>query len=352
MRRRRVLVAAGGTGGHILPGICVGRALANSGAVEVQYFAGRRPIENEIYRGEGIEPTLLRTGYSRGSKFMQSIEMAFDFAAMTARMIVNRPAAVVAMGGAACFPVLSAARLLRIPIFLHESNRIPGKVIRLFAKIARRVFLGLGGLEGKNVSVTGTPTKGAVEINGERDVVLCVGGSQGATALNDMFIAAANSAELCGCPLKFVLIAGPGKAPVAPGRVEVRAYEPNLPALLSRCVLAVSRSGAGALADFANFRIPAILVPYPHAMDDHQTANAKVYADAEAALLLDEKRLTGPILTVAMERLLMDETQLLAMSSAVAGFDSSGSARAIADEILASIASPSRASSLARSIAR
>jgi UDP-N-acetylglucosamine--N-acetylmuramyl-(pentapeptide) pyrophosphoryl-undecaprenol N-acetylglucosamine transferase len=327
MSTREIVIAAGGTGGHILPAIQIGRRIeaAHGGELRPSFICGSRAIESRIYTGEGIAPLVLGIG-GRGPRLMH---MVIDFARMLGRFVAKRPAAVLGMGGAACFPVLAAATGLGIPIFLHESNAVPGRVVRLFRGRARRVYLGLGGLSGQNVEITGTPAKTSLSANVHADVVLCVGGSQGADKLNALFVAAANqiATELPG--LRFVLLSGPGKQVPEPGVVEVREYEPNMPALLAQTRIAVSRSGAGALADIANFTIPSILVPYPFAMDDHQLANARIYTNAGAAVCFDEKTLSADLLARAIRDLHRNDDRREQMSAALAPFATGDSAARI-----------------------
>lgn len=332
MRRGCMLIAAGGTGGHILPAVQIGREIEQSGAFPggVQFVCGARAIERRIYEGEGLFPIFL----SAGGRLPRSVAMARDFVLCFSRFLVARPAAVLGMGGAACFPVLAAATVLRIPIFLHESNSIPGRVVRLFRGVARRVFLGIGGLEGPNVEITGTPTKPVPATVAERDVILCVGGSQGAERLNRVFTESAQELSARHPALRFILIAGPGKATAEAGAVEVREYEPNLPELLARTRLIISRASAGALADIANHRIPSILVPYPHAMDNHQHHNAMLFTERGAATLIAESQLESASLVLAIDALLRDESQRTAMQQALSMFSSEDAAQKIATIIL------------------
>lgn len=332
MRRGCMLIAAGGTGGHILPAVQIGREIAESEAFPggVEFVCGARAIERRIYEGEGLSPMYL----SAGGGMPRPLAMARDFAGCLSRFLVARPAAVLGMGGAACFPVLAAATVLRIPIFLHESNSIPGRVVRLFRGVARRVFLGIGGLEGNNVEITGTPTKPVPAGHATRDVVLCVGGSQGAERLNRIFIDAARELAAQHPAFRFILIAGPGKNVPDAGVVEVREYEPNLPELLARTTVIVSRAGAGALADIANHRLPSILVPYPHAMDNHQHHNAMQFVERGAARLIEESELDATTLTSAIDALLREESRRSAMQQALSPFSSEDAARKIASTIL------------------
>ncbi len=311
MKKKTFLIAAGGTGGHIIPGILIGRELEknHSDTIGVEFICGSREIEKKIYDSESIEPIKLHLGNSwEKIPLVKHLNLLVDFISVFSRFLFFRPAGVLAMGGKACFPVIFAARILRIPYFLHESNRIPGKVIRYFHKGARRVFLGMGGLEGDNVSIVGTPSRQKpVEDRADKNVFLCVGGSQGAARLNQLFIEAANSPKFQNSDIEFQLITGPGKIQPEAGRAVQKEYDPNIAAVLARSVAMISRAGSGSLADITTFRVPAILVPYPYAADDHQSANARYFSDRGAAVYTDEKTLNADVLANLMSAILQDQ---------------------------------------------
>lgn len=329
---RTIIIAAGGTGGHILPGIRIGDEIDRgyAGIYRAQYVCGSRDIESKIYSSENITPLKLRAGSRKGAAAFACL-LGDSFRVLKS-FIRNRPAAVLAMGGAACVPVLLVAVVLRIPMFLHESNRRAGRVVRLFAPFARKVFLGLGGLDRKNSSIVGTPTR-PVEAVEQRNLILCMGGSQGASKLNEIFVAVANRDHIRALGYQFVLLSGPGKHIPNRGVVEVREYEPRIETLLARAELAITRAGAGALADIANCRVPAVLVPYPFAKDDHQKANADLFYDADAAFVLEEKALTKESLDTLISHIMTDAPLRERMRANLASFDSSNAARVIANEL-------------------
>jgi UDP-N-acetylglucosamine--N-acetylmuramyl-(pentapeptide) pyrophosphoryl-undecaprenol N-acetylglucosamine transferase len=302
----------------------------------IEYCCGPRQVEMDIYTSEGIAATVLRTGSYRGrlQGVVQQGEFAMDTLRMVASFLVNRPVAVLAMGGAASFPVLAAARLLGIRYFLHESNRIPGRVVRLFAAAATRVYTGLGGVDGSHAEMLGTPTKPINPGREGRHIIACVGGSQGAASLNRIFVEAAVQLSGSMSGTRFVLVTGRGKSIDGRGVVEIREYEPDMPSLLAQTRVLVSRAGAGALADIANARIPSILVPYPHAMDDHQSANACVYTEAGAAVMMRESELSGSALADSITRLATDSEIRSAIVSNLARFDSTDSAARIVRSII------------------
>ena len=334
----RLTIAAGGTGGHILPALRIAEAIPEG--AQVEFICGSKAIEKTVYEGEGRRPFVLRAGRATGLR--KAFDLTLDTITMLRRFANQRPDAVLAMGGAACFPVLAAAVVMRVPIFLHESNRIPGRVIRLYAKFARKVFLGLGGYEGANGVITGTPVKQMNVQSATRDLVLCYGGSQGSARLNGLFVEVANSPAFANADLHFLLLSGPGKVIANPGRVEVRAYEADMASLLRRTALAVTRSGAGSLADLAAFEIPAILIPYPFAMDDHQTANALSYVNSNAATLIRESDLTADSLTANLRRLIDDAALRQEMAANLRAFHRPDAAATIVSEIIESIRTPAR----------
>ncbi len=334
----RILIVAGGTGGHILPGTRIGRAIGAVAGndVEIEYCCGSREIEARVYRGVGVDPTIYPVGSQAGvlgkAKYLAS--MARCFAGALTNLISRRPSAVVATGGAVCFPILSAATLLRVPIFLHESNAIPGRVVRLFARFSTQVFTGFQ-IEGlANEIVVGTPGPIGTDKCIERDTVLCVGGSQGAARLNGLFLQAAMALRERYSELRFVLIAGPGKEITASEGVEVMTYCDDMAELLSRTRAIVSRSGSGSLCDIAAFAIPSILVPFPHAKDDHQTSNARCFADSGAAVLMPETQLSAGVLTEKLDAVLSDEGGLGTMAHAAKKFDRPDAANEIARRVL------------------
>ena len=334
----RLTIAAGGTGGHILPAIRIAEAITQE--AQVEFICGSKDIEKTVYEGEGRHAFVLRAGRAEGRRKL--LDVTLDTITMLRRFTKQRPDAVLAMGGAACFPVLAAAVVMRVPIFLHESNRIPGRVIRLYARFAKKVFLGLGGYDGANAVMTGTPAKQMKAQPAARDLILCYGGSQGSAKLNELFVEVANSAEFENLNLGFLLLSGPGKVIAHPGRVEVRPYESDMAGVLRRTAVAITRAGAGSLADLAAFEIPAILVPYPFAMDDHQTVNALSYVDGNAATLIRESELTAESLTSTLRRLMDDARLRREMAANLRPFHRPDAAATIVSEIIGSIRSTAR----------
>lgn len=247
--------------------------------------------------------------------------------------------AVLGMGGFTSLPPLVAARLRGRPGFIHDSNAIPGKANRLSARFAKVVLLGLEPAKkffpGKDARVVGTPIRTALENGADRaealaffglaegrKTIIVMGGSQGAQGVNR---AAADAAKILD-PERFqiVHIAGPADYDEVKAAYEGLAIPHHIAPFCHRMEfayaaadLAISRAGASSLTELAYFALPSILVPYPHAADDHQTANAKVFTDAGAAVMMRQDDLGEGALAAEIKALLEDESRLDAIREAL-----------------------------------
>ncbi len=341
MTERIVLIAAGGTGGHIRPALMIGDELIRQsrGQVMPVYVCGNRQIELQMYQAAGIEPVILKVGsVSSGlGKLKYLGELSAALASATRLFGKFKPAALIATGGAVCAPMIYAARMRRIPFYLHESNAIPGRVTRHFARSAEITFLGfpLGSFE--NEEVVGTPVGMPLSLDSddaERNVILCFGGSQGAQRLNKVFVEAMNKYRDSLKAFHPVLISGPGKEIENPGIVEVREFEAEMASLYRRCVLVISRSGAGSLAEIAAWGLPSILVPYPFAKDAHQDANAECFASSGGAIVLKEESLSAENLSQKIIDVVHHKEVLSAMREGALRLARPDAAEKIADRIL------------------
>jgi UDP-N-acetylglucosamine--N-acetylmuramyl-(pentapeptide) pyrophosphoryl-undecaprenol N-acetylglucosamine transferase len=279
-----------------------------------------------------------------------------------AAMAANATGAVLGMGGfTAMMPVL-AARLGGLPVFLHDSNAIPGKTTKAAARFANTVFLGLAEAAshfGKTrTKVVGTPVRREFhtppdraeaarhfDLDPAKKTLLVLGGSQGARALNRSAVEAL--AGFDPSIVQAILLTGAtdNEGTLAhlrdrglPHTVRVLSFCRDMPAAYACADAAVARAGASTLAELAMVGLPAVLVPYPHAAEDHQTANANAYVSAGAAELLPESRITGPALAAVLRQWWSDETLLRRMSHAMRGLAYPHAAETMAAEILASLA--------------
>lgn len=329
-----ILLACGGTGGHLAPGIALAERLRERGsdalllvsrkAVDARMLARYPELRFRPGRGRGFGPSWLDRLLFAPSMFLAFLDACW----VVAR---ERPAALVCFGGFMSLGPALACRLLGIPVHLHEANLRAGKAIRLLAPIATSVHAPTSaGLTGRNVTAGGFPlraeirrldrttARAALGFPSKGQMVLVVGGSQGATALTRWARSAAPKLAQAGSHL--LCLTGPGgfeQRDESNGYIaQYLPFCDRMAEAYSAADLAVSRSGAGTLAELAACHTPAVLVPYPRSADDHQTANARARESVGAAILLHESELGA--LDAHVLRLLADAPALEAMRRAQA----------------------------------
>jgi UDP-N-acetylglucosamine--N-acetylmuramyl-(pentapeptide) pyrophosphoryl-undecaprenol N-acetylglucosamine transferase len=314
----RLLVAASGTGGHLFPALAVADALP--AGWEVQWLGVPDRLERELVPSRYPLHTV-RAGGLQGRglrKLLNALRLAGAVLSVRRLLRRERVDAVFSSGGYIAAPAILAARWCGVPVVLHDSNAIPGRVTRLLGRLCTRVAVGLYDaaerLPGCRPLVTGTPVRGEFLRpspapdwlpDGPGPLLLVMGGSQGAVGLNRMLRPLLG--ELSAAGVRVVHLTGRNDpeagGPLPPGVVE-RPFCENLAGLLQRADLAISRSGAGALSELAVCGTPAILVPYPAAADRHQDANAGAAARLGAAVIVTEHPPGQPTLERAIWRLL------------------------------------------------
>ncbi len=368
----RVLIAGGGTGGHVYPGLAVAEALrALAPEAEIRWVGTRRGLESVLVRHAGLRLHLVPASGFRGLGSGARLRFLVNFGLGLLRSLWLlarwRPAVVLGTGGYVSAPVLAAARLLRLPTALQEQNALPGSANRLLGRWARRVYLGFAAagehFPAGRTLVTGNPVRGAFSAGGAATApaaaapaaaqpppappapggarLLLFGGSRGARTLNR---AAAEAAPgwLRREDLSLWLQTGPaevgdvrrayGEPP--PARVRIDPYILDMPAALGWADLVVCRAGAMTLAELAASARPAVLVPFPHATDQHQLRNARDWERDGAAVVLEDAGCDGPTLAAAVDRLAADPERLRRMGAAAAARATPGAARAIAVDLL------------------
>jgi UDP-N-acetylglucosamine--N-acetylmuramyl-(pentapeptide) pyrophosphoryl-undecaprenol N-acetylglucosamine transferase len=352
-----VVVAAGGTAGHVVPAMAVADELRDSGA-EVSFLGTRERIEAELVPAAGYEIDFVKVrGIDRRNPLKAARAGAEALAAVgAARKALRRRGAdvVVGGGGFVAGPAGLAATLTRTPLVLTEADSHLGLANRLLAARARRVCLAfpIAGREGEPYLVTGRPVPRAV-LEGDREqararwgiaagdrCLLVVGGSQGARSIN---LAAVEAfAEREGRDFHVVHIAGNRdfaeiearlRSAPHPERYTLLAYEPNLGDALAACDLVLGRSG-GSIFEVAAAGRPAILVPFPFATADHQSANAEWMRAGGAATVIPDAELSAARLSAEVGAVLGDEARLEQMAAAARALAKPDAARRIADEVL------------------
>jgi len=342
----RVLIAAGGTAGHVVPALAVADVLRAEGA-EVIWAGGER-AEAELVPAAGYPFHRLRVeGVSRSNPLRGARALGRAGAAtFTARRLVAglRPAAVLGGGGYVAAPVGVAAVLGHVHLVLTEADSHLGLANRLLAPFARRVCLAfpLPGREGGRYLVTGRPApvahtdrasaRAAFGLGADEPCVLVFGGSLGARSLN--WVAPQAFARP---PPRVIHAAGERDFPElrAPGpHYDLRAYISPFGPALAACDLVVARAG-GSLFEVAAHGRPAVLVPYPHATADHQASNAQWMQRGGAAVVIPDAELDPGRLRAEVDRLLGDPVRLAAMAAASLALARPDAARAVAAEVLA-----------------
>ena len=316
----RFIVACGGTGGHLSPGIALAEALVGRGHA-VTLFISNKQVDKRLVEKYPHLSAQSVTGAPFGARpdvlarfvVKQSAGLLFSWRYLKEQ----RPDAIIGFGGFTNAGVVVASRLLGIPVALHEANRVPGLAIRWLSGLARRLYLPPGvrlpGTHGVFVRHTGLPVRSEITrllrdeararlgVDPAQKLLVVLGGSQGSASLNRWV--EENLAALALEGVQVYCVTGLGKGSVGvrelrgkSGQV-VRAWsEPfsdRVGVLMSAADLVLSRAGAGTLAELVRCETPAILIPYPHAADNHQWANAIYFEQQGGGIALAEHALAG-----------------------------------------------------------
>jgi UDP-N-acetylglucosamine--N-acetylmuramyl-(pentapeptide) pyrophosphoryl-undecaprenol N-acetylglucosamine transferase len=346
-----IVIAAGGTAGHVVPALAVADALRADGARVV--FVGGERAERTMVPEAGYELRGIRVeGLSRSNPLKAArAALRAAGAVVAARRILRevRPDAVLGAGGYVAGPVGLAAVLGRVPMVLAEADSHLGLTNRALARWARRVCLAfpISGRTGARYLVTGravpppatdrSAARARFELRDDERCVLVFGGSLGARTINQAAVEA-----LPGAPFRVLHACGARDYPALrdrlgprpPANYDLREYITPFGEALLASDLCVARSG-GSIFEIAAHGRPAILVPYPHATGDHQTANARWMAQAGAAVVVPDAELTPTRLVAEIEALLADPARLAEMGRASAALGRPDAAQRIADEVLA-----------------
>ena len=338
MERKPILIMAGGTGGHIYPALAVA-AYLRTHDVPLLWLGTRRGLEARLVPEAGYPLLTITISGLRGKNVATLLLAPFKLLLALWQSVVLmlriRPAAVLGMGGFASGPGGVAAWLLRVPLLLHEQNAILGLTNRLLAPLASCWLEAFPGTFGRAAAIhTGNPVRAAIAaLAAPRERLdrraaplrlLVLGGSLGAATLNRLVpealagLAAEAHAEIavwhqCG-DQHYAETAARYAGEKVDARVE--PYIDDMSAAYAWADLVVCRAGAMTIAELAAAGLGAILVPYPHAVDDHQTANAEFLRAAGAAVLVPERELTPPRLASLIRELGAARARLMAMAVA------------------------------------
>lgn len=356
----KVAFAGGGTGGHLYPALAVAEVLRQNG-VQTLFFDSYRGVGREIVGPLGYNLKNIHAQGLSGSIFNKLLAVGktgLGFLESLYHLSIFKPAIVVASGGYVCAPVALAAACLDIPILLMEQNAFLGKSAKFISYLAQKVCLSLPGNYGAAVSskavLTGNPVRTSILLKGraearqalqipaERCCVVAMGGSQGASSLNNAILAALPT--LADRELTLIHLTGPRHIEEVTARsvdlvnahkIDYRplAYTEDMASLYAVANLIICRSGATTLAEITARGLPSILVPYPYAAENHQEANARILENNGAAQVILDKQVEAE-LTSNLVSLLEDKEKLATMARASASLGHKGATEAVIAQIL------------------
>ncbi|ASA23555.1 undecaprenyldiphospho-muramoylpentapeptide beta-N-acetylglucosaminyltransferase [Paenibacillus donghaensis] len=344
----RIVLSGGGTGGHIYPAVAVARQLElEDSSAEFLYIGGTRGLESKLVPQENLPFKAIDITGFRRKLSLDNVKTVMRFlkGVKSSKQMLRefKPDVVIGTGGYVCGPVVYAASRLGIPTMIHEQNAIPGLTNRFLSRYADTVAVSFEGTESafggaKNVIYTGNPRATTVSVaNPQRGyaslgipegstVVLVVGGSRGAKAINEAMIEMAADVGK-GKGVHYVYVTGEPyfedtrkqlrqKLGSLPSWLHVLPYIHNMPEVLACTSLIVNRAGASFLAEITALGIPSVLIPSPNVTNNHQEANARQLEREGAAAVLLEKDLNGSTLMEAIRKITGAEEVRRKMSEA------------------------------------
>lgn len=352
---RPVVVTGGGTGGHVFPMVAVAAALRRlNGGRPVRFIGSRRGQERTLLAGEdltllpgrGIRRALSPSALLQNAGAVLGLGLACLGAVLA--LVRHRPAAVVSLGGYAAAPTDLAAALLGVPLVTVDPDVVPSRTHRL---VGRRATVRCGAFPAPGVVVTGVPLRPEIETlvrppiaerrrPGDRWRIVVMTGSLGARSVN---LAVAELADRWRdrADVEIVHVTGTRDAQLVAERFQPRTADQlsyravsfaEMAPLWASCDVAVCRAGAVTVAELSVLGIPAVLVPLPHAPDDHQRKNAQAVAHAGGAVVVEDRSISGVRLAAVLDELL-DEPTLDAMERGMRTLGRRGGADAIAAEV-------------------
>lgn len=371
LKKRSLIFAGGGTGGHLLPGIAVAEQLASMDNFSITFIGSNRPVEQQIIERSGYQHLGLA---SSPSNELKSAPWSFFWnngrACLQARRILRaeRPAAVIGLGGFASVPVILAASWLKIPIVLLEQNIIPGRANRFLFSRANVICTSFAETRlpmphsGRPlIAFTGNPVREQMtqfettqKSEPSEMLLLVLGGSQGARAVNQAVLSLLEKGR-DALPRRLHVVHQTGEVDWEHAvqryrklqvhdselRVTVEPFIDDLAEWYSKADLVISRAGATTLAELACTGCPTVLIPYPNSIGDHQLINAQFYEAEGAAVLVEQMadaEVTARNLQTAVVELLHDSTKRNSLSEAMQKLALPEASRKVVDEIMALIA--------------
>lgn len=334
----RIIVSGGGTGGHLFPGIAFATGMQQRvPGCRVMFIGTRRMMDQKALSGYDFELDSIKCMGLKGMGIRHRFQSVLQLipALFEARRIIKQfmPDLVFGVGGYVTGPVLLAARLCGVPLCIHEQNSVPGLANKVLSRLVNRIFLSMPcqySFPREKTVMTGNPVRQEIiaaalvkEASSKKNMtILVLGGSQGAHRVNSLVTEAAEElVKEYGESITIIHqtgIADEDEVRTIYERMgfqaEVQPFFQDMAALYSRADLVVSRAGATTLAELSVMGLPALLIPYPFAADDHQKTNALFYQDGGGARMFLEDELSGEKLAGEIKGLLNDPELLVKMA--------------------------------------
>ena len=356
-----VAIACGGTGGHLFPGLAVAEQLARRGC-KISLLISPKEVDQQAVKnisGMGIV-TLPAVALQNRNYISFARGCVRSYRAARRYFKSRPPQAMLAMGGFTSAPPVLAAKSLGAKTFLHESNTITGRANRWLSRFVDTAFVGFpqaaNRLRTRKTVATGTPVRPqfqprdaatcrtALGLEANRPVVLVMGGSQGASGINEMVLSALPQLAKRALHWQWLHLAGANnsnkvkQAYAAAGvKAVVHPFLVEMDLALGAASATVSSAGASSLAEIAAMRLPSLLVPYPFAADNHQFFNAQAFAETGAALLLEQKDATSEKVSALLIELIENSSAREAMQAALIKWHAPKAAEQIAEAILQAV---------------
>lgn len=367
----RIVLTGGGTGGHLFPLIAVARELKNIALergiydTEIRFF-GPKTTDESLYSAlneEGIKFESVMSGKLRRYFSLQNpidlIKFVLGLFQAQWRLFKFMPDVIFSKGGYGSLPVVIVGWMFGVPVIIHESDTIPGLVNKISGKFAKRIAIAFPSaakyFNNSKVAIVGNPTrddlrtgtlaeaKNIFNLKGDKSLILIMGGSQGAQAINDLVMTILDDLILryevvlvCG-EKNYQNIHNESKARLKPEQLEYFHVYPFLKSELKHIFTAanllISRAGAGSIFEIAFMGKPSIIIPLPNSAQDHQLENAYEYSKYGATIVIEQQNLTPHLFLDNISRILSDEQLSRQMSENALKFATPNAARKIAEEI-------------------
>jgi UDP-N-acetylglucosamine--N-acetylmuramyl-(pentapeptide) pyrophosphoryl-undecaprenol N-acetylglucosamine transferase len=358
----KLIVAGGGTGGHLFPGISVAEEFVSRDAANEVLFVGtERGIEARIVPQLGMKLEAISASGVRGKNGFAQIKglFLFMFGYSQSRQILKkfRPDVVLGVGGYASAPLCLAARGMQIPYFIHEQNAIPGLTNRLLARFSNKVFISLEESQrffpAERTLLTGNPLRQSIlelvttedsspsVARGNEFRILVFGGSQGARSINQAMMAALPSMSAMKQRISIVHQTGKNdltEVADAYGKSGIKStvlpFIDDMAAAYRQADLIICRAGATTVAEVTAAAKACIFIPFPHAVDDHQRKNAEALLEHDACLMLLEQELSGERIAAEIEKIMAAPDRLETISRNARSMARLDAAKIIVDEMI------------------